>query len=157
MDLGLQEKVAIVMAASKGLGRACAGALAAGGARVTIGARGAQALEKTAQEIQQATGSHVLAVSTDVTRAEDMEAIVASTVREFGRIDILINNAGGPPAGTFDSLGFTVILASATLASETQSVRDHTPADRYSRIRYVPRGECVHRQQNRDERAQKHR
>jgi len=105
MDLGLQDKVALVMAASKGLGRACATALAAEGARVTIGARGAQALEETAQEIQQATKSRVLAVPTDVTRAEDVEAIVAATVHEFGRIDILVNNAGGPPAGNFASFG----------------------------------------------------
>ena len=105
MDLGLQAKAAIVMAASKGLGRACATALAAEGAWVTIGARHAQVLEQTAQEIQQATSSRVLAVPTDVTRAEDVEAIVAATVREFGRIDILVNNAGGPPAGTFESFG----------------------------------------------------
>ena len=105
MDLGLQDKVAIVMAASKGLGRACASALAAEGARVTIGARGAQALEKTAQEVQKTTRSRVLAVPTDVTKAENMEAIVAATVREFGRIDILVNNAGGPPAGNFESFG----------------------------------------------------
>jgi len=103
MDLGLQDKVAIVMAASKGIGRACASALAAEGARVTIGARGAQMLEETAQEIQRASGSRVLAVPTDVTRAGDVEAIVAATVREFGRIDILVNNAGGPPAGKFES------------------------------------------------------
>jgi 3-oxoacyl-[acyl-carrier protein] reductase len=105
MDLGLQDKVAIVMAASKGLGRACATALAAEGARVTIGARGTQALEKTAQEIQKATRSRVLAVPTDVTKAKDVEAIVAATVGEFGRIDILVNNAGGPPAGNFASFG----------------------------------------------------
>lgn len=105
MDLGLRDKVAIVLASSKGLGRACAMALAAEGARVTIGARGAQVLEKTAQEIQQATRSRVLAVPTDVTKAEDVEAIVTATVREFGRIDILVNNAGGPPAGKFESFG----------------------------------------------------
>ena len=105
MDLGLREKIAIVMAASKGLGRACAQALAAEGARVTIGARGAETLEKTAWEIEQETGSRVLAVPTDVTRAEDVEAIVAATVRELGRIDILVNNAGGPPAGKFASFG----------------------------------------------------
>jgi 3-oxoacyl-[acyl-carrier protein] reductase len=105
MDLGLQDKVAIVMAASKGLGRACATALAAEGARVTIGARGTQALDATAQEIQKATRSRVLAVPTDVTKAEDVEAIVAATVGEFGRIDILVNNAGGPPAGNFASFG----------------------------------------------------
>jgi 3-oxoacyl-[acyl-carrier protein] reductase len=105
MDLGLQDKVAVVMAASKGLGRACATALAAEGAQVTIGARDAQSLVKTAQEIQKATRSRVLAVPTDVTKAEDVEAIVAATVREFGRIDILVNNAGGPPAGNFESFG----------------------------------------------------
>ena len=105
MDLGLREKVAIVMAASKGLGRASAQALAAEGAQVTIGARSAETLEQAAREIQQATGSHLLAVPTDVTRAEDLEAIVAATVREFGRIDILVNNAGGPKPGTFETLG----------------------------------------------------
>ncbi len=99
MDLGLRDKVALVLAASKGLGRACAAALAAEGAHVTIGARNEQVLEKTAQEIQRASGSRVLAVPTDVTRQENLEAIVAATVREFGRIDILVNNAGGPPAG----------------------------------------------------------
>jgi 3-oxoacyl-[acyl-carrier protein] reductase len=72
---------------------------------VTIGARGTQALDATAQEIQKATRSRVLAVPTDVTKAEDVEAIVAATVGEFGRIDILVNNAGGPPAGNFASFG----------------------------------------------------
>lgn len=115
MDLGLQDKVAIVMAASKGLGRACASALAAEGARITIGARGAQALEKTAQEIQKTTRSRVLAVPTDVTKAENMEAIVATTVHEFGRIDILVNNAGGPPSGNFESFGDDQWLAAFEL------------------------------------------
>src|SRR6266704_759183 len=78
MDLGLQDKVAIVMAASKGLGRACATALAAEGARVTIGARGTQALEKTAQEIQKATRSRVLAVPMGrVGITEELGALVA--------------------------------------------------------------------------------
>ncbi len=105
MDLGLRDKVAIVLAASKGIGRASATALAGEGARVTIGARGAQMLEKTAQEIQHSTGSRVLAVPTDVTKPQDVEAIVTATLREFGRIDILVNNAGGPPAGKFESFG----------------------------------------------------
>jgi 3-oxoacyl-[acyl-carrier protein] reductase len=105
MDLGLRDKVALVLAASKGIGRASATALAAEGAHVTIGARGAQALERTAQEIQHTTGSRVLAIPTDVTKRQDVEAIVAATVREFGRIDILVNNAGGPPAGKFESFG----------------------------------------------------
>ena len=103
MDLGLRDKVAIVMAASKGLGRACAEALVAEGARVTIGARDARVLEKTAREIQKTTRSRVLSVATDVTRAKDVENIVARTVRAYGRIDILVNNAGGPPPGTFET------------------------------------------------------
>ncbi len=105
MDLGLREKVALVLAASKGLGRACATALAAEGADVTIGARNKQVVENTAQEIQRETGSRILAVPTDVTREEDIEAIVTSTVRAFGHIDILVNNAGGPPFGTFETVG----------------------------------------------------
>jgi 3-oxoacyl-[acyl-carrier protein] reductase len=105
MDLGLREKVALVLAASKGLGRASAAALAAEGAAVTIGARNRQVLEETAQEIQQESGSRVLAVPTDVTREEDIEGIVAATVRAFGHIDILVNNAGGPPLGTFETVG----------------------------------------------------
>ena len=93
-DLGLKEKVALVLAASKGLGRASAAALAAEGAAVTIGARNKQVLEQAAQEIQRESGSRVLAIPTDVTREEDIEGIIAATVRAFGHIDILVNNAG---------------------------------------------------------------
>jgi 3-oxoacyl-[acyl-carrier protein] reductase len=68
MDLGLKNKVALVLAASKGLGRASATALAEEGALVAIGARNKQQLEKTAQDLQRSSGSRVLAVSTDVTK-----------------------------------------------------------------------------------------
>ena len=105
MDLGLKGKVALVLAASKGLGRASAAALAAEGASVAIGARNRQTLEKTTKDIELETGSRVLAVPTDVTREKELEIIVAATVQEFGYIDILVNNAGGPPSGTFDTLG----------------------------------------------------
>jgi 3-oxoacyl-[acyl-carrier protein] reductase len=104
MDLGLKGKVALVLAASKGLGRASAAALAAEGTLVTIGARDRQTLEQAAREIERESGSRVLAIPTDVTKAEEVEAIVAVTVRAFGRIDILVNNAGGPPAGTLETL-----------------------------------------------------
>ncbi len=107
MDLGIKRKVALVLAASKGLGRASAAALAAEGVQVVIGSRNKQVLEKTAQEIQQATGSRVLALPTDVTKEEELEAIVTAAVQEFGRIDILVNNAGRPPAGTFEMLSDT--------------------------------------------------
>jgi len=104
MDLGLTGKVALVLAASKGLGRACAAALAAEGAYVAIGARNRLTLEKTAQAIQQDTGSRIFAIPVDVTKQEDLEAMVAVAAKEFGHIDILVNNAGGPPAGTFETL-----------------------------------------------------
>jgi 3-oxoacyl-[acyl-carrier protein] reductase len=103
MDLGLKNKVAIVLAASKGLGRASAAALAAEGAQVVIGARDGQLLAETARQLQQETGSRVLAVPTDVTRPADLEAIVEAARREFNGVDILVNNAGGPPPGRFDA------------------------------------------------------
>lgn len=107
MDFGLHDKVAIVLAASKGLGRASAAALAAEGARVVIGARTAETLFATAQQIEQEYGSRVIAVPTDVTKPEDIDTIVNTALREFGRIDILVNNAGGPPPGTFEQFADT--------------------------------------------------
>jgi len=103
MDLGIRGKVAIVLAASKGLGRACAAALAAEGINLVIGARNQQVLEETARQIERTTGSKVLAVPTDVTKAEELVRIADNALREFGHIDILVNNAGGPPAGNFDA------------------------------------------------------
>lgn len=104
MDLGLHGKVALVLAASKGLGRASAAALAKEGVAVVIGARNRELLARTAQEIEQESGSRAVAVPTDVTQAVDIQRIVATAVKEFGRLDILINNAGGPPSGTFATL-----------------------------------------------------
>lgn len=101
MDLGLKGKVALVMASSKGIGRACAMALAMEGASLTIGSRNKDSLEKTAQDIRNASDMRVLAVPADVTREEDLVAIVDATLKEYGRLDILINNAGGPPVGSF--------------------------------------------------------
>lgn len=104
MDFGLAGKVAIVTAASKGLGRASAAALAAEGANVVIASRNRAALEKTAQEIQQASTGTVLAIPTDLCQPEDPAALVSKTIDAFGTIDILVNNTGAPPAGTFDSI-----------------------------------------------------
>lgn len=103
MDLQLKGKTALVMAASKGLGKACAAALAMEGADVVIGARDRDTLEKTADEIRALGRGRVLAVSTDVNKPEEAERIVTAAVAEFGRIDILVNNAGGPPFGKFES------------------------------------------------------
>jgi 3-oxoacyl-[acyl-carrier protein] reductase len=98
MDLGLTNKSALVLAASKGLGKACALALAREGANVTIGARGSAQLEATAREIREETGVRVQAVPVDVTQPAQIEAICHAA----GHVDILVNNAGGPPFGPFE-------------------------------------------------------
>lgn len=105
MDLGLKGKVAIVAAASKGLGKAVALELAREGASVTIFSRNEEAIQAAGEEVRAATGAQVLALAADVTRAEDLERVVEATARRFGRIDILFNNAGGPPPGTFEQFG----------------------------------------------------
>jgi 3-oxoacyl-[acyl-carrier protein] reductase len=97
MDLGLKDKVAIVGGASKGLGKACAEVLAQEGARVAICSRTLADLEQTAEEIRQATGSEVLAYAGDLDRPETIAGLVATTAEQFGRLDILVNNSGGPP------------------------------------------------------------
>lgn len=100
MDLQLTGKVALVTAASRGLGKAAARQLALEGARLVICARG-ERLEETAREIGQETGAEVLAVRADVTDRQSVDALVQKTVATFGDIDILIINAGGPPPGNF--------------------------------------------------------
>lgn len=104
MDLGLRGKVALVAAASKGLGRAVAEELAAEGASLVICARGEESLEKARSEIAGATGAQVIAVAGDVSRADDVARIAGAGLDQFGRIDILVTNAGGPPSGTVESL-----------------------------------------------------
>lgn len=104
MDLGLQGKCAIVCAASKGLGRATALALAREGARVAICARSADALEHTAAAIREATGAVVVPIVADVSRADDVDRLVDEAARQLGAIDILITNTGGPKSAPFTSL-----------------------------------------------------
>jgi 3-oxoacyl-[acyl-carrier protein] reductase len=97
MDLGLKGKKAIVCAASKGLGRACAMSLAREGVDVVITARTAADLERTADEIRKATGVKVTAVAGDITTDAGRAAALAACPAP----DILVNNAGGPPRGDF--------------------------------------------------------
>src|SRR6188472_1701463 len=103
MDLGLRGKVAFIAAGSKGLGRAVAEELAAEGASVAINARGAASLESTCTSIGSSTGAEVLALPGDVSSAGDVDAMVKAAIERFGRIDILVTNAGGPPSGQFES------------------------------------------------------
>jgi len=103
MDLQLQGKTALVLASSKGLGKACAIALAREGANVVIAARGKEVLEAAAEEIRALGKGKVLAIPGDVSQAQAAEALITATVDTFGGIDILVNNAGGPLFGAFES------------------------------------------------------
>ena len=99
MDLGIKSKNALVCAASKGLGKGCAMALAREGVNLVITARGKEALEATAEEIRKATGAKVVTVAGDITTEEGRKAALAACPG----VDILVNNAGGPPPGDFRS------------------------------------------------------
>lgn len=101
MELGLKDKVALIAASSKGLGRASAEAIAQEGAKVTICARNEEALKATREEIMAATGAEVLAVVADMSNPDDIQCVVQETVARFGALHVLVCNAGGPPAGYF--------------------------------------------------------
>lgn len=104
MDLGLKGKVAFVAAASKGLGRAVAEEFAHEGASLILCARNAETLNRVAVQIAETSNVSVLPVVADVSNAEDIARAVQSGIEKFGRIDILVTNAGGPPAGQFEDL-----------------------------------------------------
>ena len=100
--MGIEGKVAIVAASSKGLGRAVAMGLAREVVKVTICARSDEELQKTADEIRSETGAVVLAVPCDVSKEDDIEKVVSETINKYSTVDIMVNNAGGPPVGTFE-------------------------------------------------------
>lgn len=104
MDLGLREKVALVSGASQGMGRAIAMGFAREGAKVSICARGEGRLQEAAAMIRRETGAEVLALVADMARLEDIQRFVAKSVEQFGRLDIVVTNAGGPPPGEFMKL-----------------------------------------------------
>ena len=108
MDLDLQGKVAIVGGASKGLGRAIADELAAEGAYLALCSRTEADLDQAAKEIGEATGTEVMSFAGDLDKPETITNLVAAAIERFGRLDIMINNSGGPP------------LARAATATEEQ-------------------------------------
>ena len=119
MDLGLRDRVALVGGSSRGLGKASALALAQEGARVTVCARDREQLEATAADIREQSGSEVLAVAADLASAEGVEQVVGRTVEQFGGLDVLVTNSGGPAPGKFGDLddeawrqGFEVVTLS---------------------------------------------
>jgi len=103
MNLHLNNKVAVVLAASKGLGKAIATSLSAEGAKVIIGSRNETELKKTAEEIFKITGNEVMAISVDVINADQVDHLIQTAAAKFGKIDILVNNSGGPPFNKFEN------------------------------------------------------
>jgi 3-oxoacyl-[acyl-carrier protein] reductase len=101
MDLGLKDRVAIVAASSQGLGKAVALALAQEGARLALCARTAATLEAAAEEIRNQTRAEIMAQALDVTNYGAVRRFVAEMTARFGRLDVCIANAGGPPSKSF--------------------------------------------------------
>lgn len=104
MDFGLAGKVAAVAGSSKGVGKAIAAGLAAEGMKVCVNGRDAATVAATAAEIREGTGAAVLELPADVATKEGAEALVERTAAAFGGLDVLVTNAGGPPAGGFFDL-----------------------------------------------------
>jgi len=103
MDLGLKDKIALVAAASRGLGRAVAEELAVEGASLIICARKQETIERVAGEIAGQSGAKVVGVAADVSDPDDVARLIQSATERFGRVDILVTNSGGPPAGPFET------------------------------------------------------
>ena len=126
MDLGLKGKTALVCGSSQGLGRAIADALAAEGANVVLNSRSQEKLKVVRDEIVAATGANVAIAAADLTDPAGAEAAVNAAIAAFGRVDILVTNTGGPPAGAFES--HTAEVWSTAIAQNFESVVNLTRA-----------------------------
>ncbi len=132
MDLGLKGKIAMVGGASKGLGYAVARALAGEGAQVSIASRDAGAIQRAAETIGRDTGAKAVAVAADLSQADGIAQWHAKTLEQFGGVDILFANTGGPPAGTalsFDDRAWQAAFE-LLLLSVVRSVRLVVPSMR---------------------------
>jgi 3-oxoacyl-[acyl-carrier protein] reductase len=140
MNLGLKDKVVLVTAASQGIGRAIAEAFAAEGAKVAITARRGDHIQKAAQEISQTSGTQVMGIAADASKADDNRRMVEEVVRRFGSVHVLVNNAGGVGAfAGFDSLSdndwldvLNLNVMSAVRA--TRAVLPHMQRQKWGRI-----------------------
>jgi len=104
VDLGLRDKVALVAASSKGLGRAVAHELANEGASVVMCARSEQELSRARDEIAKKTGVDAIAITGDLSKRDEAERIAREALNHFGHVDILVTNAGGPPSLKFEGI-----------------------------------------------------
>jgi 3-oxoacyl-[acyl-carrier protein] reductase len=139
MDLGLRGKVALVTAASKGMGKACARGLAAEGARVAMCARTEGDLKAAVDEVKAATGGEVIGIAADVTRLDQVHALVSRVKEALGAPDVLIANCGGPPRGYFDEFADEAWYGAVevSLLSTVRLIREVLPgmrARRWGRI-----------------------
>lgn len=119
MDLGITGRVALVAASSKGLGRATAEALAAEGCDLVLCARSAEPLEEARAAIEASSGRRVVAVPTDVAEEAQVRRLVEVALKEFGRVDILVTNGGGPPPGSFQDHGLEAWRDASALTLES--------------------------------------
>jgi 3-oxoacyl-[acyl-carrier protein] reductase len=132
MDLGLKDKVALVTASSRGLGKAIAWQLAREGTKLVICARNKETLENTADEILLETGVTVFPLAIDLSDAGQIHWMIEETMDLFGRVDILVTNAGGPVPGDFDELGDDLWekASGLTLMSVVRLIREVLPSMR---------------------------
>jgi len=128
VDLGIEGKVALVTASSRGLGRATAGALAAEGVKVMVTARQEASLAETAEWLR-ATGAEVATTVADITDADAPARLVDATVEAFGGLDIVVADAGGPPAGRALDVDDDMLVAAvnANLLSAVRLTRHALP------------------------------
>jgi 3-oxoacyl-[acyl-carrier protein] reductase len=126
MDLGISGRVAVVAAASRGLGFAAARTLAEEGARIGICSRDKVGIDAAAEKIRTATGAEVASFGADLAKPEEAAGFIKSVAERFGRLDILVTNAGGPPPGGVEELereaverGFRLTLLSAITMIKT--------------------------------------
>jgi 3-oxoacyl-[acyl-carrier protein] reductase len=139
MDLELAGRVAVITGGSRGIGRSIAAGLVAEGARVALCARHAAALEATAQHLRE-RGGEVLVRAADVGEEGALETLVQAAVERWGRVDVLVNNAGGPALGTFENLadGDWQAAFELTLMSVVRAVRAALP-----HLRASPAGRVI--------------
>ena len=130
MDLGIKDKVALVTAASRGLGFGCAMQLAAEGCRVAICSRDKETANRAAEQIAAPTNATVVGFGADVGAKEAIETLLADVRQTLGDPDILVTNAGGPPPGTFASTGLELYekALELTLMSAVRLVHGVAPA-----------------------------
>ena len=139
MDLGLRDRVALVTGGSKGIGKATALALAREGAHVAVCARGKELLDSVAADIAAETERTVLPIVADLNKEEDAQHFVRAAADHFGRLDILVNCAGGSPGGTLQNLEESQWMESLNLkfmgyVRTTKAAVGHMKERRWGRI-----------------------